>query len=380
MTAIQETAPPVPDEAATSTRRRPRRRWGRTVVAAGAAVAAAGAATAAALGVFDGGGGAAPAASNLPPATAEVTRTTLVATEDFDGTLGYGDTAAVLAAGSGLVTWLPDPGDTITRGEPVYGVNTEPVTLLYGSLPFYRPLRAGDQGIDVEQLEQNLAKLEYDGFTADAEYTSATADAVARWQADVGLPETGMFDPARVVVASGAIRIAEQLVPLGGPATGQVLSYTGTDQQIGMELEVTDQRLVAEELPVTVTLPDGGTVDGTVTEIGTVAVGGGGDESGGQPETQTTTIEVTVTLDDPDALGDWEAGPVDVTVEVDRREEVLAVPVGALVALAEGGYGVQVVDGDRTSYVPVDTGLFAHGLVEVTGDGIAEGTVVGVPA
>jgi peptidoglycan hydrolase-like protein with peptidoglycan-binding domain len=380
VTAIQETAPPVPDEAATSTRRRPRRRWGRTVVAAGAAVAAAGAATAAALGVFDGGGGAAPAASNLPPATAEVTRTTLVATEDFDGTLGYGDTAAVLAAGSGLVTWLPDPGDTITRGEPVYGVNTEPVTLLYGSLPFYRPLRAGDQGIDVEQLEQNLAKLEYDGFTADAEYTSATADAVARWQADVGLPETGMFDPARVVVASGAIRIAEQLVPLGGPATGQVLSYTGTDQQIGMELEVTDQRLVAEELPVTVTLPDGGTVDGTVTEIGTVAVGGGGDESGGQPETQTTTIEVTVTLDDPDALGDWEAGPVDVTVEVDRREEVLAVPVGALVALAEGGYGVQVVDGDRTSYVPVDTGLFAHGLVEVTGDGIAEGTVVGVPA
>jgi peptidoglycan hydrolase-like protein with peptidoglycan-binding domain len=340
-------------------------------------MAAAGAATAAALGVFDGGGGAAPAASGLPPATAEVTRTTLVATEEFDGTLGYGEAAAVLAAGSGIVTWLPDPGDTIKRGEPVYEVNAEPVTLMYGSLPFYRPLRAGDHGIDVEQLEQNLAELGYDGFTADDEYTSATADAVARWQDDLGLPENGTFDPARAVVAPGAIRVAEQLVPLGGATTGQVLTYTGTDQQVSVSLEVADQRLVSEDLPVTVTLPDGSTVNGTVTEIGTVAVSNGDGESEGET---TTTIEVTVTLDDPEALGDWEAGPVDVSLEVDRREEVLAVPVGALVALAEGGYGVQVVDGDTTSYLPIDTGLFANGLVEITGDGITEGTIVGVPA
>jgi hypothetical protein len=279
------------------------------------------------------------------------------------------------------VTWLPDPGDTIKRGEPVYEVNAEPVTLMYGSLPFYRPLQAGDQGIDVTQLEENLAELGYDGFTADDEYTSATAEVVARWQEDVGLAETGTFDPARAVVASGAIRVAEQLAPQGGAATGQVLSYTGTDQQISVEMEVADQRLVSEDLPVTVTLPDGSTVNGTVTEIGTVATSSGDGESGGQPEGDTTTtIEVTVTLDDPEALGDWEAGPVDVSLEVDRREEVLAVPVGALVALAEGGYGVQLVDGDTTSYLPVDTGLFANGLVEITGDGITEGTIVGVPA
>jgi multidrug efflux system membrane fusion protein len=57
---------------------------------------------------------------------------------------------------------------------------------------------------------------------------------------------------------------------------------------------------------------------------------------------------------------------------------VLAVPVGALLALAEGGYGLEVVRGGTSAVVAVDTGMFADGKVEVSGGGIAEGTVVGV--
>ena len=52
-----------------------------------------------------------------------------------------------------------------------------------------------------------------------------------------------------------------------------------------------------------------------------------------------------------------------------ERENVLTVPVAALLALAEGGYGVEVVDGDASRLVAVETGLFADGRVEVTGDG-----------
>jgi hypothetical protein len=37
-----------------------------------------------------------------------------------------------------------------------------------------------------------------------------------------------------------------------------------------------------------------------------------------------------------------------------------------------------VDDDGMTDIVPVDTGLFADGKVQVEGDGIAEGTVVGV--
>jgi multidrug efflux pump subunit AcrA (membrane-fusion protein) len=63
------------------------------------------------------------------------------------------------------------------------------------------------------------------------------------------------------------------------------------------------------------------------------------------------------------------------------RENVLTVPVAALLALAEGGYGVEVVQGSTSTYVPVTTGLFADGRVEISGGGtaIAEGTRVGMP-
>jgi multidrug efflux system membrane fusion protein len=61
------------------------------------------------------------------------------------------------------------------------------------------------------------------------------------------------------------------------------------------------------------------------------------------------------------------------------RKNVLAVPVAALLALPNGGYGVQVVDGDATRIVAVKTGMFAAGKVEVKGAGIKPGTTVGVP-
>jgi hypothetical protein len=59
---------------------------------------------------------------------------------------------------------------------------------------------------------------------------------------------------------------------------------------------------------------------------------------------------------------------------------VLTVPVAALLALAEGGYGVQVVTGTATRIVAVRTGLFAAGRVEVSGDGLTEGMTVGMPS
>jgi peptidoglycan hydrolase-like protein with peptidoglycan-binding domain len=364
------------------------RRWGRIAAVAAAVVAAAGVVAAAALGVFGGGGDGAPVAGNPPPATAEVTSTTLVATEEFDGTLGYGDTATVSVLASsqgaqGVVTWRPGVGEVIERGEPVYSVDAEPVVLTYGEMPFFRSLAPGNTGPDVEQLEENLAALGYEDFTVDNEYTSATAQVVAAWQEQVGLPETGVFDPATAVVAPGAIRVAELLVPLGGAASGEILSYTGTERQIAVELEVADQQLVEPDMPVTVTLPDGTDVDGTVSEIGTVVTGGTAPEGGGAgqgQEEEPATFQITITVNDTEALGDWETAPVDVLLETDRREDVLAVPVGALVALAEGGYGVQVVEGATTTYVAVDTGLFADGLVEISGDHVAEGTIVGVPA
>ena len=344
------------------------------VAGVGGAALVAAAGTVAAVG-FGGMAAQTPARSSLPPATAAVTRTTLTQTETVDGTLGYGDATMVKAHGSasGTVTWLPAEGAAIDRGKPVYRVDSDPVVLLYGSTPLYRTLQPGLEGSDVKLVEQNLSALGYTGFTVDVDYTSATADAVRNWQQDLGRAETGTVAPGEVVVAAGRIRVAERKLTAGDPANGVVLTYTGTTRNVTVHLAVDKQQLVRKGVAATVELPDNTQVKGKVAAVGTVATTSSANNQ------ETTTIDVTVTVTDQKALGTLDEAPVDVILQAEQRKDVLAVPINALVALAEGGYGLQVVSGSTTRYVAVKTGLFAGGKVEVSGSDVTEGLTVGVP-
>ncbi len=338
------------------------------------AVVALGAGGVAAVGF--GGGDPVPAtAANQPPATAKVVMTTLTSTERVSGTLGHGTAVAVPPGASGTVTWLPAPGAVVGRGQPVYRVDDRPVPLLFGATPAYRTLSSGVTGADVQQLEENLEALGYRGFTVDTSFTSGTATAVRAWQEDVGLPVDGVLRPTDVVVASGDIRVAELKAQPGGKSTGPVLTYTGTRRVVTVPLDVGKQHLVAPGVPATVALPDGKPVAGTVESVGTVAT----TEPAQPGATAKTTVDVVVALDDPSSLGTLDSAPVDVRLVAGRKENVLAVPVGALVSLGEGAYGVQVVESGGTRSVRVETGVFADGRVEVSGEGIAEGVEVGVP-
>ncbi|MDQ7906222.1 peptidoglycan-binding protein [Phytohabitans sp. ZYX-F-186] len=352
-----------------------RRRRGRVLLAAGVAVAAAGG-TAAAVALDRGDSGTA-AGSTLPPATAQVQRSTLVDAETVDGTLGYGTETAVTPRLRGTVTWLPPAGSTIKRGGRLYGVDDTPVVLLRGTLPLYRPLTPGVEGADVKQFEQNLAALGYDGFTVDEEYSDSTADAVREWQEDLGIEQTGTVEVGRVAYAAGDVRIYEVRGQVGDPAGGQaVLSYTGTTRVVTVDLDVDQQRLAGTGAAVGVELPDGRTAQGKVASVETVIeLGSGGTGQEQEPETK---LEVTVSLADQKGLGTLDQAAVDVSFTAQKRENVLSVPVAALLALAEGGYGVQVVEGTTTRIVPVETGMFSGGRVEVSGDGVAEGMTVGV--
>ncbi len=341
-----------------------------------AGVVALGATAAAAVGF----GGASPgtaASGTLPRATARVTRMTLQDTESVDGTLGYGDETAVGTRLGGIITALPATGTVIDRGQALFQVDAQPVVLMYGTEPLYRPLIPGASGADVREFEQNLAALGYTGFTVDDDYTSSTASAVRRWQSDLGLPRTGRVDPGRVVFAAQAVRVATLTGQAGDPASGRVLTYTGTVREVTVPLDVAKQELAKIGAAATITLPDNTTVAGKVDTVGTVARRQGPDPD--VAATQSTTIEVTVSIADQGKLGTLDQAPVTVALVSDERRNVLTVPVAALLALAEGGYGVQVVDGSTSRIVAVRVGLFADGRVEVTGDGIHAGTVVGVP-
>ena len=66
-------------------------------------------------------------------------------------------------------------------------------------------------------------------------------------------------------------------------------------------------------------------------------------------------------------------------VETSRRDGVVVTPVEALLALAEGGYALELVEGTATRLVAVQVGDVQDGWAEVTGDGIEPGVEVVTP-
>jgi hypothetical protein len=389
------------------------RRPVRTALLVAAAIAVAAAAGTAASGTFGSDGeDSANTAPAGPPATTEVRRTTLTDTETVDGGLGYGDATEVQApaspaspagtgsgsggqgsgsgggsADAGVLTWLPTDGTVLERGDTVYRVGREKVPLLYGSMPLYRTLRTGDEGEDVKILEKNLKALGYQGFTVDDTFTSDTADAVKEWQQDLDREETGTVRVGDAVVASGARRVAEVTTVPGALLSGSPLSWTATDRIVTVDLDPQYEDLVKKGTKATVTLPDDSTVEAVVTDVGTPpparsgdsgsgSSGGDAGQSGGGSD--TATIPVQLEIKEQKKLGRYQAAQVDVVLKAETRENVLAVPVNALTA-RRGGYALEAVTGKDVAYVPVKLGMFAGGLVEVTGADVREGMAVGVP-
>jgi membrane fusion protein, multidrug efflux system len=354
---------------------RRRRGRGKKIAALLAVVALAGAAVAA-VQFLNPGERPTSAAGALPPATAQISQETLADTLEADGELGYGPAITAVNRKPGTITWLPESGATISRGRSLYRVDNDPVVLMYGSTPAYRDLKEGVEGGDVESLERNLDKLGYDGFTVDDEYTWATAEAVREWQDDRGLEETGVVELGRVVFADGKVRVDTLDAQVGQPASpGQkVLGYTGTTKIVTVRLDAENQRLAKEGAKVSVTLPDGKSAGGKVTEVATIIVPAEGNQD---PETKVEAL-IAVNAKDRKKANGLDNAAVDVTFTSSKRENVLTVPVAALVALREGGFGVEVVEGATTRYVAVETGLFSGGRVEIEGDGLAKGVTVGM--
>jgi peptidoglycan hydrolase-like protein with peptidoglycan-binding domain len=313
-------------------------------------------------------------ADNPPVSTAEITKQTLIDRESHDGTLAHGDTTTISSRGNGTVTGLPVEGATVSRGKALFHLDNKPVNLLYGSLPAYRPLLAGVKGADVKQFEQNLWALGYRGFTVDETYNTATASAVKTWQRKLGLIASGTVDPSQIVYAAGAVRVDSLSTQVGtviGPGTA-VERVTGTRPLATVALDMSSARLAKQGTTVQVTLPDGKVVPGKIIKVTMVV------SPGGNGEAATTRIHVTIQFNS--AVDSPGTAAVTVAFTAGERPNVLTVPVVALLTLAEGGYGVQVVDGSTTRIVAVQTGPFADGKVEITGNGLQVGMKVAVPS
>jgi peptidoglycan hydrolase-like protein with peptidoglycan-binding domain len=348
-------------------------------------------------------------------ATATVERRTLVERENVDGTLGYAGTRSVVhrdgtgsagsgsagsgsgsagsgsgtvgsGSGTGTVTWLAASGSVVRPGGVLYRVDDQPVVLMDGSVPAYRRLAPGvAPGPDVRQLERNLAGLGFGaGVAVDDRFTAATALAVRRWQRSLGLKRTGAVELGRVVFLSGKRRVGERKAAIGTTVADgtEVLAATSTRRVVEVELEVSKQSLVRRGAGVRVMLPDGGEVSGRIASVGRAArsKGGGGAGAEGGGEDEEPVIDLTITLRSARGTRGLDRAPVTVGIAGRVERDVLSVPVTALLAQRGGRYAVEIVQrGGVRRLVPVETGFFADGYVEVTGRGLRPGMRVAVP-
>lgn len=337
-------------------------------------------------------------ATTRPTATTRIERKDLVESEEVDGTLGYAGGRTVINRLSGTVTWVANEGSVVRSNHKLYEVDGQPVYLLDGRYPVYRTLAPGLAGKDVRQLERNLRDLglDEDGqMKVDGTWDGGTTEAVRNWQRRKGMDDDGSIELGRLVFQPGDRRVGEHLVDVGGMADGgggaaspdggsaasaadqqataasEIVTTTSKRRIVTVDLVTTKQRLAKRGAEVEIELPDGDEVKGSITGVGTVATSEPqADGSEGDP-----TIELTIALDKSTGFAVDQA-PVDVRLEQRRANDVLTVPVTALLSRSGGGFAVEVVEGDRHRIVPVEPGLYTDGDVEIEGDGLDAGMVV----
>jgi peptidoglycan hydrolase-like protein with peptidoglycan-binding domain len=324
------------------------------------------------------GGAPATAAPAAPPvSTATVVRTNLTTTVLTGGTLGYAPTRPIVNRIAGTYTWLPATGSEISAGHALYRVDNLPVVLMTGMMPAWRPFVPGmTGGPDIRQLQANLIAEGYaTGLLAapDGNFGPLTADAVQRWQTANGYPPTGDIALGQVIFLPSSIRAGGPAAAVGQDASPGQAPYAATTSQRTVTVPLNpDLPPVQAGEAVSIILPSNATTPGTVTSAGpaTAAAGPGSSAT-------TASTQLTVTPDRPAATGTGAGVSVQVSLAIQSVRGVLAVPVSALLALAGGGYGLEVVSPSGARHLAgVTTGTFAGGRVEVSGQGIVPGTKV----
>jgi hypothetical protein len=357
----------------------------RTILIAGATAVGVAITT---LALASGGGSATASGPASPTATAAVIRTDLASRQQVSGALERaGSYTLVSQQPTGTVTELPSPGTVIGRGQALYLLDGQPVRLLYGAQATWRTLELGvPGGADIRQLKQNLVAL---GFTADGalgvsdEFDWATTVAIEQWQHAQGVPETGVVPLGSVAFLPGAVRVTEQRASAGAPVQpgAPVLDLTSTDMVVNVPLDASLRQLVHVGDRVQIQLPEGQTTRGTVSRIGADTTAAKGQAAvDGSGSATSASVPVTVSLDRPGDARGLDHVPVQVGITDAVHRNVLALPIGALLALANGGYAVAVADRGARTLIAVTPGIFDGNRVEVSSARLQPGMRVEVPS
>jgi peptidoglycan hydrolase-like protein with peptidoglycan-binding domain len=278
-------------------------------------------------------------------------------------------------------TELPTVGQVIARGEELFGVNGLPVLLLYGNLTPWRSFMAGmSPGPDVAELNGNLQALGYGADLGGDKFTGATQSAVKRLQSAHGLSPSGELPLGSVLFQPAAVQVTTVTPEVGATVTpgSAVLQVTLTARQVQVALDASEQSEVRVGDKVSIVMPDNSTTPGVVSYVSTVATNPSSSSSSGSGP----TVTVNITPTDPAATGNLDDLSVNVWITIASVANAYVVPVDALLALASGGYALEVVGAHGVHHLlAVTLGLFddADGEVQVIG-AVHAGEQIVVPA
>jgi hypothetical protein len=244
-----------------------------------------------------------------------------------------------------------------------------------------------ESGIDAtEQLAIDNAQKAYDdtlesyneGVDRDAELAKAREELNELQLSSISetFSPTNAFASKTPIIAGSIINDLGSAVALNSP----LYNISSVGIEVVFQVDATDQETVTLGKNVEIELPTDERVPTVITFIDQVV-------------TQTQAgdfIEVVLEVLNPEEVEAYDQAPVKVFLTTEVSENVLYVPVNALLALAEGGYALEVYEGVvegstfegesgvDTIYVAVEIGVFTDGFVEVIGN-IQEGQLVVVP-
>ena len=248
-------------------------------------------------------------------------------------------------------------------------------------------LKSYNEGVDAaEALAIENAQKAYDdalkSYNEGVDQDSELAKANEELDELILSAKSETFSPTNAYASKTPI-IVGSYISDSGSAVGvntPLYNISSIGIEVVFQIDATDQETVSLGDRVEIELPTDERVPTVITFIDQVV-------------TQTQAgefIEVTLEVLNPEEIDAYDQAPVKVFVTTEISENVLYVPVNALLALAEGGYALEIYDGPLdsgtfegesgvdTSYVAVEIGVFTDGFVEVKGN-ISEGQIVVVP-
>ena len=190
------------------------------------------------------------------------------------------------------------------------------------------------------------------------------------------------FSPTNAYASETSLIVGSYINEVGSAVAlnSPLYNISSIGIEVVFQVDATDQETVSLGDGVEIELPTDERVPTVISFIDQVV-------------TQTQAgefIEVTLEVLNPEEIETYDQAPVKVFVITEISAGVLYVPVNALLALAEGGYALEVYEGEvetgtfngesgvDTNYIAVEIGVFTDGFVEVKGN-ISEGQVVVVP-